>query len=224
MITTEINYDKAFQLFTNKDDIRESFKQPFKYKDKYFASDGWGLMFLPTKEAELLYPESEKTNFAAVIEKEEILNQEITISKLEEKLIPEMVDEIKEEKIEQKCTECDGDGEVEYEYDTYRETHYLKGDCPVCEGSGNLNKTESKLTGEKIANPNKQYKLFGVIFSYYQLNRLVLACKLIGGEKIVKKFGETNNGNLFRCNNAGFLIMPMINCGDVPSNFVIVIS
>ena len=218
MKTTGINYDKAFQLFVNKDDFRESFHQPFKFKDKYFASDGHGLMFLPTKEVKLPYPETEKTSFAAVIEKEETLNQEINISELEGKLIPVMIDEITEEKIEQKCTECDGDGEVEYEW----KTHNLKGDCPVCDGSGNLNRIESKFTGEKIAAPNKQYKLFGVIFSYYQLSRLVTACKLIGGEKIIKRFGETNSGNLFRCDNAGFLIMPMINCGDGPIDFIII--
>ena len=93
MTTTEINYDKSFQLFINKDDYREQCQKPFKYKDKYFASDGYGLMFLPTSEVELPYPEKEITSFSAVIEKPKTLNQEISVLELERKLIPEMIDE-----------------------------------------------------------------------------------------------------------------------------------
>ena len=56
--------------------------------------------------------------------------------------------------------------------------------------------------------------MWGVTFSYEQLNRLVTACKMMGVNKIIRTFGTERNGNLFRCGDASILIMPIIS--DAP--------
>lgn len=151
-----------------------------------------------------------------VIPKEVVFNNEIVVSELEEKLIPAMIDKeiIKEGK--EKCGECRGTGEVKFKYHTPGDTYYLDGDCPVCEGTGNIENKIIKKTGEKIPDPLRKYKMFGVAFSYEQLSRLVTACKMMGIEKITRTFGTERHGNLFRCGDASILLMPVICREDVP--------
>lgn len=59
------------------------------------------------------------------------------------KLIPEV------KEITMKCTECDGGGEVEYEYKSY--SRYF--DCPVCDGEGKVDRDIE--TGNIILDFNK---------------------------------------------------------------------
>jgi RecJ-like exonuclease len=68
------------------------------------------------------------------------------------------------------CEECDGDGEVTWEYTSingkgYAETH----DCPVCDGKGGFD------TGNLVPDGNNNYKTYGdVLFSQTNLNKLLL--------------------------------------------------
>ena len=94
--------------------------------------------------------------------------------------------------------------------------------CPVCNGSGIIEKEITEKTGRKIPNPNKKYKMFGVAFSYEQLNRLLTACKMMGLDKITRTYGTERNGNLFKCGDASILIMPMVSIDAPESEFTII--
>ena len=219
---TTINYSKAFQLFIGSDVLRPDILTPFKQCDKYFATDAMAMIILPINEAELNYPERERPKCDAIIPKEETMNIEMRVSELEEKLIPEMIEEFTEEEKETDCAECRGDGEVEFEYDTLKETFYYKTDCPGCEGSGTIKHTEEKPTGKTISNPSQKYKMMGTGFHYWQLKRLVDACKIMEVETIVKTYGTERNVNLFKCGKATIMIMPIMYDGVPDSEYIFI--
>ena len=50
-----------------------------------------------------------------------------------------------------KCEECDGSGEVYWEYtDNHLHTHERLMDCPICDGTGEMEHEKTKKTGKKI--------------------------------------------------------------------------
>lgn len=49
------------------------------------------------------------------------------------------------------CKECDGSGEVYWEYtDNSGHTHEHLDECPVCDGTGEIEHEKTKKTGKKI--------------------------------------------------------------------------
>ena len=50
-----------------------------------------------------------------------------------------------------KCKECDGSGEVYWEYkDNHLHTHERIFDCPICDGTGEMEHEKTKKTGKKV--------------------------------------------------------------------------
>lgn len=50
-----------------------------------------------------------------------------------------------------KCEECDGSGEVYWEYkDNHLYTHERIFDCPICDGTGEMEHEKTKKTGKKV--------------------------------------------------------------------------
>lgn len=50
-----------------------------------------------------------------------------------------------------KCEECDGSGEVYWEYkDNHLHTHERISDCPICDGTGEMEREKTKKTGKKV--------------------------------------------------------------------------
>lgn len=226
MTTTEINYDQVFQLFISNDELRPLMCHPYKQGGKYYATDAHSMIILPIEKANLDYPEQDKPISDAVVPKETTCNIEIKISDLEAKLIPEIIDEIIEEEKEDKCEECDGDGEVEFEYDATSKNKWqsftMEADCPICEGAGTITETIKKPTGKKIPNPAKKYKMFEVGFMYEQLKRLIDACNLLGVETITKTYGTPTNANIFKCGDAVILIMPAMSYEVPEEEFTVI--
>lgn len=204
---TNIDFNKAFELFVSTDDYRANISVPFKQNGVYYATDAHAMIIMPVGLVKLDYSEQEMPKLDSIIPKENC-NIMINISELEAKLIPEMIDEIIEDKKEDRCNECNGDGEVEFEYDASNGIHYIDADCPVCEGTGKIETKSKKNTGKKIINPDKIYRIFGVFYMYKQLKRLIDACHILGVEEITQIYNATNNGNLFACGSVKILIMP----------------
>ena len=50
-----------------------------------------------------------------------------------------------------KCEDCDGSGEVYWEYkDNHLHTHERLMDCPICDGTGEMEHEKTKKTGKKV--------------------------------------------------------------------------
>lgn len=202
MITTEVNYNKAFELFVGKDQLRPIMHQPFKQQGFYFATDAMGLIYMPINEAELNYQEQDKPSCFLIIPKKQDVNIEININELEAKLVPELIDEMKVTQKEVECKECDGDGSVECDLGHDHE-------CTECDGTGEVESEIKEPTGNKIPNPDKPFIMFGVAFAYWQLKRLVDTCKVLDVEQIIKTNGSTTQGNVFNLGKINVMIMPL---------------
>ena len=202
MITTEINYKKAFELFIGKDQFRPMMHQPFKQQGFYFATDGMGLIYVPTTEVELNYQEQDKPSCFLILPKKEDLKIEINVNDIEARFTVELIDEIVVKTKEVKCKECDGDGSVECDLGHDHE-------CSECDGTGEIESEIKEATGNKIPNPDKPFIMFGVAFAYWQLKRLIDTCKVLGVEQIIKTNGSATQGNVFNLGKINVMIMPL---------------
>src|ERR1035437_8413099 len=113
MTTTEIDYEKVFRLFSQKDGLRQEMNNPFKQNGKYYATDAFSMIFMPIEKAELTFIAQSKPDATAIIPRESNCNIEIKVSDIERQLIPDMIEETIDEEVMKKCYECDGDGKVE---------------------------------------------------------------------------------------------------------------
>lgn len=216
-------YKKAFQLFVAKDDFRPELQKPFIQNGVNYATDVHSLIILPESFAKLDFEEQLKTKVESVIPKNENMNIEIKISELKEKMILEMIDEEIFYGANIDCPECDGHGEVTWEYDGKNKTHEKEYDCPECDGSGLSEKRRLKPTGNKIPNPIAKYRLFDVGFQYEQIGRLIELCELLKIETIYKTFGERTTSNIFKVGDFKILIMPSFMTDENINEYTIII-
>lgn len=196
----KIDYDKVFKLFIGDNEHRPDMHQPFKRAGMYFATDAYSMIFMPD-DGSLPYEEQNKPLAEKVIPKKSNITQSILISKLEEQLVPEIINETEEHVVSEKCTECNGTGWVRHSEG--------KDVCDMCE-DGIYKYSVDELTGRKIANPHKDFKMLGVGFKYAQISRLIEACKLMEVDQITWMYKAKEGGNLFECGNVKILIMPSI--------------
>lgn len=211
MVTTEINYDQLFKLFCTEDELRPEMMHPYKQGERYYATDATAMIFMPTNEAELPFVEQDKPQSDKVIPREKTMQIEILVSDIERKMLPEMIDEEIEKTETKECSECEGKGQVEFEYSGNKRTYTIEDDCPECDGSGKIEREFSVKTGKKIPNPRKVYFMHEVGYMYYNLERLVKAAKLCGADTITKTFGSRTQASVFDLGNRiTILVMPTL--------------
>ena len=110
------------------------------------------------------------------------------------------------------CPECDGSGEVEYEYtDNDGHTYYKDCDCPICMGTGQRNDYELVETGRKILPKESTFTLAGSYVKAEYLWRIVTALRLMGFESMVLQ-SQQRGSNIFRvCDGITVLLMSVMN-------------
>lgn len=119
------------------DSSRERFSSPFLNGDYVVATDTHALVVVNKEEVESDDPlkESEK-DYIAIVESgkgDEVRNITFTYN--------ELLDALKQVEIsadnEHLCPDCDGYGEVDFEYHSTHDYEYtMRGECPVCNGTG----------------------------------------------------------------------------------------
>ena len=119
------------------DSSRERFSSPFLNGDYVVATDTHALVVVNKEEVESDDPlkETEK-DYIAVVEAgkgDEVRNITFTYN--------ELLDALKQVEIsgdnEHLCPDCDGYGEVDFEYhSTHNYEYTMRGKCPVCNGTG----------------------------------------------------------------------------------------
>nr|DAJ68897.1 MAG TPA: protein of unknown function (DUF5351) [Caudoviricetes sp.] len=132
------NEQELFELFCAPDNIA-LFKQKPYYETqckKVFATDGRiAIMMNPSMLSES-YEEIKKPVIYKVFR--DSVDGYFTLEALKKVLASFEMEEEQELKEEgRECEECQGFGEVEWEYrDQYGEIHFCYRDCPVCDGEG----------------------------------------------------------------------------------------
>lgn len=210
-----INYEELFKLFCYDSMERPELCKPLKQKGFYAATDLHSVIYLPEDKVVLNFDEIEKPNvMVRVLSENKTQSTEINVAKLEELLVPDLIEEMLLVQEAEKCEECNGSGEVEWSYDagasSNHKTFERKDDCPICRGTGESLPDRWVKTGKKIPDATKQFKMFGVGFTDKQLRRLITASKMIGAETITKTGGDTQTANIFKVNDFTILVMPTI--------------
>jgi hypothetical protein len=213
------NEKKALQMFCNEDSFKDAYRQPFindKNNGRVIASNGYIMASVDPKllrckykhmEQRMPYYDFERKDFATVVE---FANFDKAYNRLA--LIPEKVS--KDGKPEA-CPECDGSGEVKYEYkDSNGKIHYKYCYCPICYGTGKRDDYELVETGRMILPKNCTFQLGDQIIDAYDMTRIVTALRLMGFERMTWK-SRQHNANIFEvCDGFTVLIISRMKKGN----------
>lgn len=197
---------ELFKMFCGCDEIRPAMLLPFEFNGKIYATDTHKLI-----RCDKSFCEFELTNTHKPLNTESAIPtincNRIIKTKLEDFDIFKTEDEFKENGKDIKCIECDGDGEVEWEY----EHHTKTDDCPVCDGSGFSSRTKLVPNGKKTFPKYAYVTIDGVFFNINILKSIFEAQKMIGDEIISLNIVTKNKPALFKIGNYDFLAMPVSN-------------
>lgn len=109
---------------------------------------------------------------------------------------------------EVECEECDGSGEVEWEYiDKHFSEHTDYFECPICNGTGLAQFPLYKRTGRMIPDHNERIKLGCGIFNAQDIQRLRDAMELLDVESVLMVRNHDTELNKFVVNSDIYIIM-----------------
>ena len=164
-------YEGILTQFVDPESYRPIFKGIFRTNSRNFATNGYVIITAPLFNTEL--PNFEESLEGVSFDKK--FNIPIKIERLKEVLSKiETVDSYDTIKTRGDCPACDGQGEVNYEFH-YGRTYTIIKDCPVCDGYGEITK-EAKNTipnGKKKYEKNSIVKILNLYISPEYIQKLV---------------------------------------------------
>lgn len=202
-------YGDILKLYADNDELRPWTSKPFFIDNLAMATNCHELIFFDKKLIDFKLPFCENPQPHLVINNIPTeRNQSFLLDTAEiEKCIKEipLVDVIEEVDEDIKCSECKGEGEVEWEYDCYSKM----GDCPKCDGDGLQSNLKYISTGEKEIDRRFLIDIKESRISIEIINRLLKVKELLNEKEILLTFqnGE-NKGNIFKIGEVEILCMP----------------
>ena len=144
------NEKDLFDLFVDRDnDIQPMYNNPYQRDGYVYATDGKKLIRIKENAVRGNYETTDKMKLDFPIDNCDYTVSDKDVEKFLSKL-PHM-DEMIAVGNNVKCPECDGEGTVTWKYtDKDWNDHELEEDCPVCEGSGYIEKVRPEKTGRKL--------------------------------------------------------------------------
>jgi len=193
----------VFSMFLSKDELRPVLQNPFIKSNKVCATDGYALVYIDEKDCFFDFTNEYENapNIDAVVptpnihKKLNVCNSDFEKFKTEDeyKIVGEDI----------KCSECGGDGEVEWEYERWTKSF----DCPKCDGDGLEYKSRSVLTGEKTFGVCR-VKIQDVYFDMAKFYRLIRVQDILQEDIVLVNSDTQSKGFLFKIGICHVLIMP----------------
>jgi len=213
--TTEklkIDEEALFGLFVGDDKFRSQFHKPFLQAGYVVATNANILIRVRQELLKGEYSENSHVPTVSKVLTDYNFNKAVTLEKLEA-AIAQCPLEDEEILISEAvyCPDCDGDGEVEWEYTdkafiTHREYH----ECPVCHGSGTRRPAKYRKTGRKIPEYSAPIDVYGLNFRAMLLMTLCDAMRLLGlnqAQYVARHIGKANIFHLI--DGVDVIIMPL---------------
>ncbi len=197
---------EILKTFTGNDPLRPVFNEPFMIENTVYATDARVMAWTPSVNIEQeIKPYERPENIIKVIPETQNKNFEIKLSKLKKVFDnAPMIDEVEIIGGDVDCPECDGEGEVEWEYGY----HTKEMDCPLCDGSGLKENKEEIKTGNKILDPSKAIKIGKYNFRIGLLKKIYEAALSTKSESIKLVYQDLEyKGSLFTFRDFEILIM-----------------
>ena len=167
------NEAELLDKFCDKTHIKEILTEPF-FNTNYnevWSSDGVVLIRINPKVLTNEYPKK-KLDFPKL---EVSCNKKITLDAVNQALddCPK-IDEVE-------CEDCNGSGYVTWEYmDIHGHTHEHEYDCPVCDGTGEIEPERTKKTGKQITDENAVINIGNAYFRARVISKLKFALDFLG--------------------------------------------
>ena len=171
------NFDekKLFGLFVNENSYKPMLNYPYRRDGYVYATDAHKLIRVKEDIVSGDYEVTDKMKLDIPIDNCDYILTDRDIEKLLSE-IPQI--EEKEEK-EVKCPECDGTGEVDWEYRDKNGKDYERSfECPVCDGTGYV--YSEVATGKLIPNPTTAVKVGKSSIYHIRLKSLLDAMRVVG--------------------------------------------
>ncbi|MBD5414860.1 MAG: hypothetical protein HDR46_01095 [Bacteroides sp.] len=202
---TAINIDELLQRFVSTDDLRPRFMKPWRERDKVFASENHILIRVNGNMTTANYPEYNSDNTNKLIPtgaSDGILSAAILENAIS---YAPLVDE-KERVIDDvECKECDGTGEVEWDYKCWSKMF----ECPCCYGTGHIETSRKKATDRKVIDPNAVIKIGPKYFWAGFLKQILDAMEYCGCKEATVTFGDRIRATRFNLTDEiDIILMP----------------
>ncbi len=202
------NYKEVLNLFVGEDYYREWMMKPFQIKDKAYSTNAHIMFIAPlNKVGELSKLDKKRENdVLSVIPKLKNLSFDIAIEDLKKAIykIP-LVDEYIDAESDGECKECDGDGEVEWEYGS----HSMHSDCPVCDGDGKIEETKRNKSGNKIMDNTSFIDINESRYNPMFLKKIIKASEILKTKKITLISQDNRSGSFFKIGDCELMLMPI---------------
>ena len=213
------NEKEALQMFCDKENgLRPLMTKPFKNErdeGRVWATDGHVLLIVDPKLTRCKY---ETGRLGLPTFNDDNCDNLITFDRIEEAFAKfELVPEMKIEKGEDiECEECEGTGEVEWEFtDSHGHTYYETHDCPCCDGSGEKAEQKKVPTGRMILPKFALFDFDGATFDASIIMRAVEALRKMGFTEMRQRVKVCNAGNIFHiADGVRLVIMPALGQDD----------
>lgn len=210
------NIDKALTQICGSDDLRDWMNKPFKMGDSIYATDASIIAKVSEKIVSGKYSGVDDKYIQLILplfdfEPKNLLT--ISIKEISEVISKvELVDEYLDTDTEGSCNECNGEGEVEWEYDIYTRDM----DCPVCDGNGTITEEKRTKTGNKVLHVDLYIDIKVCRFSIAMISQLVLFAETVGVEEI-EVINQTfpNRVTVFKVGEVELGLMPVTISGDM---------
>lgn len=208
-------YEDVLNLYIGNDEYRNWIFEPFFIGNLAIAMNAHELVFfdknLSEKELNVCGNENPQLILNNIPEQR---NQDykLNIEEIETYLknAPK-VDVLKTVGKDVKCTECDGDGQVEWEYENWTKDF----DCPKCDGDGYESESRQIPTGEFEIDGLSLVDVKNSRFSIKMIERLLKVKDLLLETEITLVFQEAENmANIFKIGKVEILCMPMRKCDN----------
>lgn len=164
----------------------EQYRHPFlnERNGQVWATDGYVLISVAPHRLSGDYPKlklGEPVGFT-----KRTCDLTVTMSMLAETLasVPKIKEQI-EVQPARECEECDGTGEVMWEYtDGGLKVHQKEAACPVCDGRGVFTKAVYKETGRTIPDPKAKIEVGNAILRVRYVQKLVSAMEFFRADSV----------------------------------------
>jgi hypothetical protein len=201
-------YFEVLTSFCGNDRYREWMNTPFVVGNKAHSTDAYFLTIIDAEKVEGFekLPKENAKKFHGIIPTDRNVEIEIKTKRIKtdfEKAPQIDAYDIVGEDID--CLECDGHGEVEWEY----ENHTKDFDCPVCDGEGKSSVSKQIKNGKTRIDDYLCVKIGNSFFAADKIEKVLKTAEKINAKNITLTYQDTpNKGSIFKLNDLEILVMP----------------
>lgn len=206
-------YDSILKLYVSGDD-NIVYSKPFIVDDIVCATNLYELVYFDKSLSDVttVCDKDLSKNIKIIIDKKENMSFDLDIDVIGTALknVP-LVDVMKRVGEDVTCSECGGDGIVEWEYSTWRK----EMDCPKCKGDGYQECSSLVKSGEMVADKKYLFKIKNSRFSAESIERLLKVKNILNETKITMVYQDMNTDkSIFRIGTVTIVCMPILETED----------